>query len=205
MESAWLGGAYLTVAAAEMQSRRVAPRHLRFSTVITAEAGPVNTSEALTTIAQVAVTLLGFTGVVAVLGRRAHGDWTGHEIATFKTLLEASATALFVSFLPGLLAMATESDLAPWRIANAVLGFVHLGFFLAFFWRIREFSARPTLAQKLLAPTAPLLILAHFLTAVGAIAGAELILLLGLLQQLFVGVMTFVILLVHAMPKAEGA
>lgn len=45
----------------------------------------MNTSEALTTIAQVAITLLGFTGVVAVLGRRAHGDWTGHEITTFKT------------------------------------------------------------------------------------------------------------------------
>lgn len=165
----------------------------------------MTTSGALATIAQVAITLLGFTGVVAVLGRRARGVWTGLEIATFRTLLEASATALFASFLPGVLTLAMASDLAPWRIANLVLGAVHLAFFIAFFWRIRGFATSPTLVQKLLTPTGPLIIGAHFLTAAGIIPGAELIFLLGLLQQLFVGIETFVVLLLHAMPGTHDA
>jgi hypothetical protein len=35
----------------------------------------VNSQDALFTTAEIAITLAGFSGIVAVLGRRGHGEW----------------------------------------------------------------------------------------------------------------------------------
>lgn len=159
--------------------------------------------QALALIAEVAIGLLGFTAVVAVLGRRARGDWTTDELLTFRVLLETSATALFVSFVPGLLAMTGLADGTVWRVSNAVLGGIHLASFSAFLFRVRGASTPPTLGQKLLSVTAVLIIGAHLLVATGVIGWARMIFLLGLLQQLYVGVHNFVLLLFPVTPIAN--
>jgi hypothetical protein len=160
-------------------------------------------NEALSAIAQVAIGILGFTAVVAVLGRRSRGDWNKDELIAFRILLETSATALFISFLPGLLGMTVASLDTVWRMSNAVLGAIHLTFFAAFLWRVRGSPAEPTFGQRLLSLSAVGIIVAHFLTAAGAIPWAALIFIVGLLQQLYVAVHNFVLLLFPVSPLQD--
>ncbi|GEM_PF-2565509 len=55
----------------------------------------------LQTIAEIAIGLIGFTGIVSALGRRR--DWDRTEIRNFMVILRACISALLLSFLPYLL------------------------------------------------------------------------------------------------------
>jgi hypothetical protein len=54
----------------------------------------------LLALAEVCATLLGFVGVVVVLGRRSAGEWNDMERARFLALLTCSISALVLSLLP---------------------------------------------------------------------------------------------------------
>ena len=132
-------------------------------------------------IAEIAVALTGFTGIVAVLGRRARGDWSAEELLSLRVLIETSLTALFLSFAPDLLDMAVDSEVAVWRWSNGLLGIAHGANFTAFL--VRTKAARPTSSQLILGVTAVSLILAHLLVAGGLFATwAALIFIVGLLR-----------------------
>ena len=147
----------------------------------------------LVTIAQVAVALAGFTGVVAVLGHRNQGTWTPEERLQLRTLVETSLTVLFASFAPAVLLMIFGAELVAWRGANLILGVLHLSNLTAFLWRAR--SAKPTRSQRALLGLGIATIAAHFLAFATLLPWYALIFVLGLLQQLFIAALNFVLLL----------
>jgi len=144
-------------------------------------------------IAEVAIALTGFTGVVAVFGKRSGGGWPPHELLQLRVLVETSLTAFFVSFVPALLEMVVGSESEIWPLANVVLGLAHAGNLGAFFLRTR--AAPSTFGQLAIALVGLAFISAHLLAGVGVLHHGELIFTLGLLQQIFVAAHNFVLLL----------
>ena len=147
----------------------------------------------LTTVAEVSIALAGFTGVVAVLGNRRKHSWTPEERLQLRTLVETSLTALFASFAPSVLYLALTSEPAIWRSANLFLGALHLANLVAFLLRTKE--AKPTSSQKGLLGIGIATILAHILASAGVLPWYVLIFMLGLLQQVFIAALNFVLLL----------
>ena len=147
----------------------------------------------LSTISQVAVGLTGFTGVVAVLGHRNQGSWTPEERLQLRTLVETSLTALFSSFAPSVFFMMFASESSAWRGANLFLGVLHLSNLTAFLLRAR--TAKPTPSQRALLSLGVATIGAHFLASMAFLPWYALIFLLGLLQQIFIATLNFVLLL----------
>ena len=158
-----------------------------------AQGRQVDAQSVLTTIAEVSIALAGFTGVVAVLGNRRKHNWSLEERLQLRTLVETSLTALFASFVPSILYLVLTSEPAIWRSANLFLGVLHLSNLVAFLRRTRD--ARPTASQKGLLVIGIAMILAHFLTAAGLIPWFVLIFVVGLLQQVFIAALNFVLLL----------
>jgi len=153
----------------------------------------LDTQSILTTVAEVSIALAGFTGVVAVLGNRRNHDWSPEERLQLRTLVETSLTAMFASFVPAVLFLALDSEPAVWRSANLFLGALHLANLVAFLRRTTD--AKPTASQRGLLVIGIAMILAHFLTATGLIPWYVLIFLVGLLQQVFIAALNFVLLL----------
>ena len=153
----------------------------------------MDTQSILTTVAEVSIALAGFTGVVAVLGNRRNHDWSPEERLQLRTLVETSLTAMFASFVPAVLFLALDSEPAVWRSANLFLGALHLANLVAFLRRTTD--AKPTASQRGLLVIGIAMILAHLLTATGLIPWYVLIFLVGLLQQVFIAALNFVLLL----------
>jgi hypothetical protein len=153
----------------------------------------LDTESVLSTVAEVSIALAGFTGVVAVLGNRRKHDWTADERLQLRTLVETSLTALFSSFAPAVLFLVFSSEPAVWRGANLFLGALHLANLVAFLRRAKD--AKPTSSQKLLLVIGIALILAHFLAFAGVLPWYALIFIIGLLQQVFIAALNFVLLL----------
>lgn len=76
-------------------------------------------------IAQVAVTFLGFTGVVFAVKTGAFDSWDDKERNALVHLLAPTIIVLFLAFVPMLTSLATTDEEIVWRIANAVLFVVH--------------------------------------------------------------------------------
>ena len=153
----------------------------------------MDTQSVLTTVAEISVALAGFTGVVAVLGNRRNHDWTAEERLQLRTLVETSLTALFASFAPNVLYLVVTSEPSVWRWANLILGALHLANLVAFQRRAKE--AKPTASQKGLLVIGIAFIFAHFLAFAGVMPWYVLIFIVGLLQQLFIAALNFVLLL----------
>jgi len=147
----------------------------------------------LDVIPEVSITLAGLTGVVSVLGNRQSNAWTPEERMQLRTLVETSLTVFFVSFLPGVLIIASVAESTAWRFSNLALGITHLLFISAFL--IRAKNAQSTLGQRILLLTGFTLIGAHFLVFLNVLPWAALIFMVGLLQQLFVASFNFVLML----------
>ncbi len=147
----------------------------------------------LTTVAEVAIALTGFTGVVAVLGHRQNHDWSPEERLQLRTLVETSLTALFASFVPSVLLIFLSSEPASWMGANLFLGSLHAANLSAFLLRMK--GAKPTAGQRALLSIGIAAILAHFLAFFGVLPWYIGIFMLGLLQQIFIAAYNFVLLL----------
>ena len=147
----------------------------------------------LYTLAQIAVALTGFTGIVAVLGHRNQGSWSPGERLQLRTLVETSLTVLFASLAPVLLFIVFKSEPVAWRGANAVLGLLHLSNLAAFLWRAR--NAKATTSQKSLLGLGVATITAHFLAVLAVLPWVVPIFILGLIQQILIAALNFVLLL----------
>jgi hypothetical protein len=77
---------------------------------------------ALLATAEVAITLAGFTGIVAVLGRRGHGEWEPQEQLRLSMMLVSSFSAVFFAMLPVALVGVRASEPAAWAVSSAILG-----------------------------------------------------------------------------------
>jgi hypothetical protein len=85
------------------------------------------------------------------------------------------------------------SDTAVWRLANFLLGTIHLASISSFL--VRTKVAKPTAGQLALLVTGFSAILAHFLAAAGLLPWFVAIFIIGLLQLVFVAAFNFVLLL----------
>ena len=160
-------------------------------------------SETLRTIAEIGIALAGFTGVVAVLGRRSRGDWSPLETLRLHILIQTSLLVVFLSFLPILLLRAASAEMA-WRTANGACGLalVVTTYVIATRWRASGFSweGESVRVNRILGAISTLalfpILLLQFAAALGAsFIDAFLLYALALLYLLSLGAMNFVLLL----------
>ena len=144
----------------------------------------------LNTIAQIAISLIGFSGIVVIFGDRFKRGWSAEESLQFYSLIAPPMVALFCSFIPKMLSTITQDWDLIWQISNAILGFLHLANFSYFVFKIKN----AILFQKLAGLTGIIIITAHFLTSLKIIPLLEFIFITGLIQQIFVGVLNFTLL-----------
>ncbi len=156
-------------------------------------------TETLHTIAQVAITLIGFSGIVVVIGERTLSKWTPEESLRFFGLIAPTLTAFVCSFVPILIGLLVENSETVWRIANAILGILHLANILMFYIGSRD--AKKTLGQNINGFIGASTILAHFLASIGVLPWLIPIFLFGLLQQIWIGIHNFLLLF---RPRASG-
>jgi len=149
--------------------------------------------ELLLTIGEIAVALVGFSGVVAVLGHRGRGNWSSEELLQLRTLVEPGLVAVFGSLLPGTLHLAFESEVVVWRLSSAVLALLGIAGVVAFIARSR--SAITTTGQNVLLVLAILGVGAQLLVAGGVLVQYELVFVVGLILALLVAAYNFVLLL----------
>ncbi len=77
-------------------------------------------SDLLQTIAEIAIALTGFTGVVAVLGERGRGKWRAVDLFRFSNLLMTSIAVLFLAFVPILIHKLGAPELTAWRLSSGM-------------------------------------------------------------------------------------
>ncbi|MGH0029280.1 MAG: hypothetical protein ACQGVC_05790 [Myxococcota bacterium] len=82
---------------------------------------------ALSTTAEVAIGIAGFSAVFAAVARRSPNAWHSTEALALSILLLASASAVFASLLPFLLLDAGLSASSMWSAASALYGVWLLG------------------------------------------------------------------------------
>ncbi len=78
-------------------------------------------ADALSTLAEVAIAIAGFSGIVAVFGRRSSGHWSTAERTRLIGLLVMSFTAVFFSVAPFVLLSVPVSESTCWRWLSALL------------------------------------------------------------------------------------
>lgn len=155
----------------------------------------------LYTLAGVAVTIAGFSGVVIVLPLRDKHVWLPKEIRMLRLLIADSLIAVFLALLPVPLALANWSSDAIWRLCSALLGtWFILGDFLAVRGELRDRADQSVGANPLNAPIRYGLILAAllmglwlWLSASGALAPAgQALYVLGLMVLIAIAAVEFI-------------
>lgn len=142
------------------------------------------------TLAQIAISLIGFSGIVVVFGDRFKRNWTPEEVLKFYALIAPPITALFCAFIPSIFNAVIEDVNLIWQLANAALGILHLANFGYFVFKLKN----AVTIQKVAGVSAIIMIAAHFLAATNSIPFHETIFIIGLLQQISVGILNFVLL-----------
>jgi hypothetical protein len=79
------------------------------------------------TLAQIAITLVGFTGIIGVIQARGGNALAGPEAGLIATLLVVSALAVFASFIPGTVALVIGNEADMWKWSFRVLIVAHIG------------------------------------------------------------------------------
>ena len=141
----------------------------------------------LLTLAEISVAFAGFSGVVAVFGRRDPGTWSFADRVRFFMLVHASLSSLLLCIVPfGLLAL-NVAEASVWRSLSAliVLNIIVVGFLF-----IRRFLAASSSERAeftlivfpvFFAILAAVLVLNIYNVAVGATFGRFLVTLIFLL------------------------
>ncbi|MFK7865494.1 MAG: hypothetical protein AB8B95_14860 [Pseudohongiellaceae bacterium] len=151
------------------------------------------TEDYLFTIAEIAVALIGFSGIVTVLGRRAKGDWKHEERVRLLALTEPSAIALSGSLLAATLLIVLPNDNLLWRISNGAVLALHLLAFTAYVKRSK--NVEQLLSQKLMTVVAVLIFIALAGSVLNVNPYHEMTFALGVLLGIAVGVFNFTLLL----------
>ncbi len=147
----------------------------------------------LLTISEIAVALVGFSGIVVAFGRRGGGDWTPTELLQLRTLVEPSLFALFASLVPSTIQLVSPSEALTWRLTGAVFGMFEIIALVLFLRRTR--AAEITTGQWILTFGAFSIAGALWLAAFDVIPWQPLICVLGLIHALLVGAYNFTLLI----------
>ena len=150
------------------------------------------TPEILFSLAEVSIALVGFTGIVVALQQRS--DWSTSTAVRFSALVWPSVTALGACYIPELVSYFQSDADTIWRLSNGLLGVFHLANISAFALAIaRSGTGVATRFQLILAVIGIATILAHFAAALGLTQMGQAIFIIGVLQQLGVGLYNFVL------------
>ena len=150
-------------------------------------------ADLLNTLAQIALGTLGFTGVVVAL-KHSSGNWDNYEKIRFQALVTTTLTAMVGAILPQIISIATTNDVLVWRLANLGVGLMHLANFGSIIYSAYKFKVKPELRgfkdilDTIIGPT---LIILHFIAALGYIRWLKLLLVIGVVQQLYIGISNF--------------
>ena len=144
-------------------------------------------------MAQIAVALIGFTGIVAALQKRDRTSWTPLDILRLRTLVEPGLLALFASFLPLILQLIVADPDIMWRVSNGLFFLMTIYAYVFFF--LRAARSELSMVQRILVvvsmgPTALLLA-----SAMGMFSGHVFAFALGLWTALGVSAYNFMLLL----------
>ena len=71
-------------------------------------------------LAELSIAVLGFSGVVAVLGRRASGDWSDLDGLRFRVMVRVAALVLALSLLPFPFRSAGFSESSVWGWSSGI-------------------------------------------------------------------------------------
>lgn len=141
------------------------------------------------TIAEIAITLVGFSAIVVVLNPQPFRDWGRVEKLNFRILIQVSAIAIIFSILP----FATHTLFEPnraWNYALLIYGFLHLVDILSF---LPKFPKGAPKTNLVLAGAGGLVVLAQL--SVGFIGTSKIIqvtYLASLTWHLFVAFIAFI-------------
>ena len=78
------------------------------------------------TLAQIAITLMGFTGIIGVIQTRGGHALAGPEAGLIVTLLVVSSLAIFASFIPSTIFLLVEDEVSMWKWSFRVLLVAHI-------------------------------------------------------------------------------
>lgn len=149
--------------------------------------------EILHTLAEIAIALVGFTGIVVALNHT-RGGWSEKQLIQFSALIGPSMTALVCCFVPALLAYFISDIESNWRASNFILGSLHLVNIIPFFVMVQRSKTNPaTRSQKINSVIGSLTIIAHYVAALGLTPYLEAIFVFGVMQQLSIGLLNFVL------------
>jgi O-antigen/teichoic acid export membrane protein len=148
------------------------------------------------TLAEIAVSLAGFTGIVVALERRSSKDHSIANRARLRELLLASLGVVFFVFIPTLLAGAGGDD--RWAYRASLLPFAAYQVLLVVLFTRSTSVGQIALSEWLSAPVGLGIILLQLATAVGLLADqVHRVYFLALLWLLLIACINFVVLLLH--------
>ena len=143
------------------------------------------------TISELAVALVGFSGIVVTFDRRK--NWDKKEIRNFFVMMRASLGAMFLSFSPYVMAFFFDTDIS-WRICSGIVFLVIASNLYYSLWENRGVGS--TGFQRAMGPIGILMAIANLLAVIGLIPRADIAVVCALIMQLGVGTHNFLILLV---------
>ena len=157
-------------------------------------------SEIFIGLSALGLTVTGFSGLVAVLGRRATGSWTDRDRLQLEQLLELSIAVTFASLIPVLVSVATDS-VAALSVATVLVAVFHFIIMARGFLKIVSRKAASIDLPRYLSVTffvgGAVLITGAIASGLGYIEWAALFLLSNIVWLLIVALTHFVILLMN--------
>ena len=158
--------------------------------------------EILMGAAAVAVTLIGFSGVVTALRLPRGKSWGPSESAQLFALIAPSIVTLSCAFVPIGLGLILDDSDTIWRVANGSVG---LGHILAVSYFLRIGSSRPLhLSHKIGMFFTVSIVGLTLMSSMGFGSWFQFTFLLGLLLGIGVSVNSFYLLLGPALARNDG-
>jgi len=151
----------------------------------------METTDIITTLAEIAIALVGFSAIVVVLNPRPIRDWAESDQFNFRILVQLSAIVVVFCILPFGTHILLDDDQA-WKSALLIYGIVHVIDLLSFIIRFAKHVPR---ANRILPFLGMIVAVSQIIVAM--LAGpklVELTYLVALVWHLFVAFISFVIL-----------
>ncbi len=152
----------------------------------------MESNDILTTIAEVAIAIAGFSSIIVALSPRPIGEWSPVERFNFRALLQVAAVVVFFSLIPLVIHRFLSFDVA-WRVALLLYGVVHLADVSTFLFRFPEHL--PTVPKITSVIGFSIAVSQLVIGVFGTINLVELIYLVSLLWQLGISFMGFALLI----------
>ena len=150
--------------------------------------GSLEQEGVLFTIAQIAITIIGLSGIVLFLGERTKLKLSKTEHIRIFSLISTPLLALFASFFPILLFEVLRDQNTAWHLSNGILATLHL--YPITSWVLTT-GGHKTLGNWTTVGLGYMTILAHYLAAFGVLPWKEAVYIYGLLWLIFIGVYSF--------------